>query len=36
MRVQWLDSLPSGKREKKLKETMGELRCPQRFGFAAA
>ncbi len=25
MHVQWLDSLPSAKREKKLKETMGKL-----------
>jgi len=25
MHVQWLESLPSAKREKKLKETMGKL-----------
>ena len=26
--MQWLDGLPAGKREKRLKETMGELCCP--------
>ena len=31
MRVQWLDSLPPGKREKRLKETMGEFCCPQQL-----
>ena len=33
MGMQWLDKLPPAKREKKLKDTMGELCCSKQYGF---